>query len=445
VDRDGALLRAVHGVEVLAGQARSGELADALAVTTLQRRHVFSGGQVRSGAVQEQTEGVLRLAAGGRDCHVACDGDGRAVAHHVVAAARAIVGHGRRYFDWPVPERERPWDATAHLDPDLAGSTQPLGDLYAALDRAAVELGDQCGVTLRLRDCVVSQQWTGTAFASSAGSAGRYGRDGCGLRVTFELSVAGEQATVSVEGHTTRVGDVAVAQLCREAAWHGHAGLAAASTEQPRGALLLTPGVSAALLRTVLRDHFERDTAVVTAAPAVSGDDRCTLVDTPDAAGGAHSRPFDDEGVPSRTRTLLDADGRWATLASRGSPAPAAGAAVLSGTSSRVASVVPAPYPSNVRLAGADLPLPEGYTGYLGYSVRGEGTQGMLAGEELTLRLDTAYLRAGVVVRRTAPTLLRLTGTELVGRFTGVTRPQYHRSWGSCSTAASWVSLALPD
>jgi hypothetical protein len=435
---DVAWLAAVEASsECIAGTAAARERVDAVSSVTVRRKHLWSGGQVRSGARQTDSTVLLRLAANGRDVYVAADGLGGPVARSLVGNARALVSCGREFREGEPARQPARWDHAAFVDASLADPSTAIGQLWEDLETASRRVAARHGLAARPVDLSVSEQWTAEAFASSAGPRRSFGRTRSEVRITFEVKRDGDATSMWAVRSTTRLADLPVEDICAEAFWRAGAQLRPVAQPEHDDGIVLTPQVCASILRDLVQHHHDRgaDAACGTRQPA------CVLMDDPHAVGG-HSRPVDHEGTATGPGILRDQAGTWTQLVGRGTDLDGERAAPLAFTGHsvrRTGFVTPETTPSNVFLDAHPFSLPPDFTGTLGYEIRQQGLRGQRRGGDQIVQIETARVRDGAVTAR-ASTPMVISGAGLLENVVDAQFSSYF-SWSDYSTAGSWVRL----
>ncbi|TDD07741.1 hypothetical protein E1292_12675 [Nonomuraea deserti] len=403
---------------------RPGERIQVVSTARLRRAHTVSPRGVRSRTPQSEGFTLLGLAHDGRDVHIGQDGLAAHVGVELVSTARELAPHGRAYRDRTPSWSPHRWDRDRFLDQELG--TNPAGaltELQAKLTYWATETAHRQCLDMKVVKCAVTEHVTAEAFASSDGSAVGFAQTWSEVRVLYELEKGGRTLRLWASRHTGRLQDLHVEDLTVEAAWRGGALLAPVTDERSADDLVLSPRPSATVLRVLVQDMVEREQPMIN----MMADLPCSLVDDPHAALGGHSRPFDHEGISTQATVLLDRHGRRTELN---------GNAVRS-----AASLTPEYFPSNVRLEADPFDVPVEYTGLLGYGTRGEGTQGMRAGDRITFRVDVARVQQGEVVSRNAPVVFSATALDILSAITGANAALCYFPWRDYSTAGSWLRL----
>jgi predicted Zn-dependent protease len=433
----------------LARQARAGEQAEVRTARLIRRKHRVGADKVASsGRLTDPVATVLRLAAGGRDAYV-CSGP---AAPELMSAARAMLPFGRPYRDGTPLHAE-----VAGLPGpggELAEPAGPLRQFREQADTAAAVAAARLGVGIRVLDCTVTETASVEAFAAGSRQAQSFACATVEASLLIEVRRGPARLRLRAARHAASLGDIPLAEMMTETGWRGAAMLAPPLALPPgapgtvqAGELLLTPSVSAAVLGVLAHDVIDRRAAPdPTPEPALP----CALADDAHAPGSRHSRPFDHEGTPTGESVLLGQDGAPGRLACRGDapadPADPAEPPVLTGNGLLAAfRSVPEVRPTNVRLAGAaPYVLPDGYTGSLGYAIRGEGVQRFRSGDRIMFRVETASVSGGAVAGRTPMLIFAGTAHDILASVAAVSPPLTYLPGRDYSAAGAWTLLSGP-
>lgn len=435
----------------LCGLAARGEQAEVRVSRLIRRKHRVTGERVQSsGELADPVATVLRLAARGRDVHVTAG----LATPEVLAAARELLPWGRAY-------REGSPLRPAVRELACPGGGLDRDALTQFRDRAADAAARAQG-ELRVLDCTVTETTSAEAFADGQQPARSFACATVEASLQIEVRHGSGRLRLRAARHAARLEDIPLADLMTEAGWRGAALLAPPQTAAPqtapplttppapdnskrrrgpKGELLLSPAVSAAVLRVLAYDVLERRPWLEPGAALP-----CGLADDAHAAGSRHSRPFDHEGVPTGESVLLDQSGAPGDLACRGD-APGGGPVVLTGNAllAQVFTCAPEIRPTSVRLSGAaPYDLPAGFTGSLGFATRGEGVQRFRSGDRIMFRVETAAVRDGAVTGRTPALLFAGTARDILASVRGAAPPLSYQPWPDYSTAAAWTLLCGP-
>lgn len=425
----------------LCGLAARGEQAEVRVSRLIRRKHRVTGEGVQSsGELADPVATVLRLAARGKDVYVTAG----PATPEVLAAARELLPWGRAY---------REGSPLRPVMRELAcpGGGLGTGALTRFRDRAA-EAAARAQGGLRVLDCTVTETISAEAFADGQQPARSFACATTEASLQVEVRHGSGAVRLRAARHAASLEDIPLADLITEAGWRGAALLAPPLAIPPpadnskrhrglEGELLLSPAVSAAMLRVVTHEVLERRPWLEPGAALP-----CGLADDAHAAGSRHSRPFDHEGVPTGESVLLDRSGVPGDLACRGD-APGDGPAVLTGNAllAQVFTCAPEIRPTSVRLDGAaPYALPAGFTGSLGFATRGEGVQRFRSGDRIMFRVETAAVRDGAVTGRTPALLFAGTARDILASVRGAAPPLSYQPWPDYSTAAAWTLLCDP-
>ncbi len=453
----------------LAGQARAGEQAEVRTARLIRRKHrVGADKAASSGVLTDPVATVLRLAAADRDAYV-CSGP---AVPELMSAARAMLPFGRPYRDGTPLHAEA--DDLPGPGGELAELAEPAGPLRQFREQAgtaAAVAAARLGVGIRVLDCTVTETTSVEAFAAGPRQARSFACATVEASLLIEVRRGPARLRLRASRHAASLGDIPLAGMMTETGWRGAAMLApplAPPSGEPAGELLLTPSVSAAVLGVLAHDIIDRRFAPDPApGPALP----CALADDARAPGSRHSRPFDHEGTPTGESVLLGQDGAPGRLACRGDapaePAVLTGRVACRGDAPAEPAVltgrvltgpvltgngllaafrsVPEVRPTNVRLAGAaPYALPDGYTGSLGYAIRGEGVQRFRSGDRIVFRVETASVSGGAVAGRTPMLIFAGTAHDILASVAAVSPPLTYLPGRDYSAAGAWTLLSGP-
>ncbi|RGC68156.1 hypothetical protein C5N14_14655 [Micromonospora sp. MW-13] len=440
---------ALRAAGSLSGAARAGEALEVRTSRMSRRKHRITAGRVRSGAaVTGAAPTLVRLARDGREVHLWVDHLSAATAPGTLAEAREMLRYGRPYRDAAALHPDADWDDQRYVDHGMRDPDGPLAAFWRSVREAAEAVGDRLGIRVAVADALIVEEQHTEVFARSDHAPRTFSLTRIEARLLVEVRQGQRRTRLWAARHGNRIAELPVADLLTEAALRGAVTLAADGRREPRrqagGALLLGPRPTAALLRVLANDLFDRPDA-----PRPAGPLRHVLVDDAHAAGGQHSRPFDHEGSPTGRTDLLDGSGQPTRMTVRGGlPAAAAGAARLTGNAyAPVGQAAPMPRPTNVGLAGVgpgsgERAAPDGFSGLFGFNLRGEGTQQIRAGDVIRFRVETAYLRAGAVAGRGATLFVAGTVRRLLDAIEAVSPGTSYVPWRDHSTACVWTLFA---
>jgi predicted Zn-dependent protease len=437
----------------LAGQAAEGEQAEARTTRLIRRKYRVGADKVASsGRLTDPVGTVLRLAARGRDVYVSSG----PAAPELMTAARAMLPFGRPYRDG-APLHDEAADLPGPGG-ELAEPAGPLRQFREQADTAAAVAAARLGAGLRVLDCTVTETTSVEAFAAGRQPARSFACATIEASLLIEVRRGPARLRLRASRHAASLGDIPLAEMMTETGWRGAAMLAPLSGEPaaaPAGELLLTPSVSAAVLGVLAHDVIDRRLAPGP-GPAPGPALPCALADDARAPGSRHSRPFDHEGTPTGESVLLGQDGVPGRLACRGDvpagPAAQAGRTVQAGPTALTGNgllaafrAVPEVRPTNVRLAGArPYVLPDGYTGSLGYAIKGEGVQRFRSGDRIMFRVETASVSGGTVAGRTPVLTFAGTAHDILASVAAVSPPLTYLPGQGYSAAGAWTLLAGP-
>jgi hypothetical protein len=339
------------------------------------------------------------------------------------------------------------WDERNHVDERLARPEEALASFWQAVGAAASTVGERLGLGLSVTEAMVTEEQHGEALARSGKHTLTFGLTRLTVRLLVEVRWSGRTARLHANAYGNRLDRFRLEDVLTEAAFRGGSLLAPESGSTgcgtPAQPLLFVPRASAALLRVLTNDLFDRPQA-----RPPDTESHHVLLDDPHADGGLHARPFDHEGTATGRTTIMGSNGRPGRLLVRGSRA--AGPVLTGNAYSSVGFGAPVPRPTNVRLAGAageadDIgPRPQDLTGLLAFNLRGEGTQQIRTGEIVRFRVETLRLRGGELLGRGPGLFVGATAPGIVAVVSTVSAPSYHLPWSDHSTAAAWTLLEEP-
>jgi predicted Zn-dependent protease len=444
------LAAAVHDAEVPASAVRRGEVVEVRASRTRRRKHrITADGSTSSQAVTVVEPMMVRLAGAGLEVHVRTDDMSGAKAGDVLREARGMMAYGRPFVAAAHLHQPTVWPVDAYVDRTLECPAQPLSAFWHAVQRSAGIVGGQLGLSLRVTEALVSEELYAEAFTRSEGDS----RSFAATRIELQLSVEVRQDKRQTRLRAGRQGgflaDLPLTDILTEAAYRGAVTLAGSSTPAARPyrrkALLLAPRPTAALIRVLANDLFDRPDVDCPETGLTH-----VVVDDPHARGGGYVRPYDHEGTPTARTVLLDETGRRARMVGRADSGNGRGGLDLLTGHSYVLTGrgAPSAYPTNVSIHPSTpgtgrLASPNSFSGQLGFNLRGDGTQRFRAGETIRFRVETVAVERGAVAG--PGTILHVSGTarQLVAAIQAVTPTASYLSWRDHSTECAWA--LLPD
>lgn len=417
--------------------ARSRERIDVSAVTSTTRKYRLVGDVVRSGTPVRDAEALIRVASSGRDIYTSVRGTDPGSLDTAVRAARHLLPWGRIYGPARPVTQYGVWNRPTQLADcsDLSGS---LSEVLAELHRLADVVGSRQGTSLRIMDCLLTQERKAVAFGSSEQQlAADYALVHLELRVLVQVERGDSVIRLWTARHGHQLWELPMEEMLEETGWRGSA-LLLVEREPPsrnKNVLSLSPRVSASILGLIVND-------LIGDTPVGPGPFQAAVVDDPLAVAGPHARRFDDEGVPSELTVLLNRKGAIGQMACRGSgdgkrPVPLTGHAKREGDGN-----APKTLPSNVRLAGDPIDcLGDDVSGILAYEARGDGVQRLRSGNRFTIRLSIAEINDSHVLRGAGPMTLTATTSEILSAILGTASTQSYFPMRDYSVGGTWLAL----
>ena len=440
------LAAVVNDAEPLAAGFHRAEVIEVRAGRIRSRKHRINEHGCRSGSAVTAVEPMMiRVAKDGLEAHIVTDSWSGVVG--ALDEAGSMLRYGRRFAEPGALHPVVDWPQDRYVDSSLENPEQALIALWDLIQKESTLVGERFGLGIAVTEVQITDKLYAEAFARSGRGTRSFAATRIEARLLVEVTRDQRRARLWAARDGGCLADPPLADILTEAAFRGAAMLAgAAQGQSPRNtALLLAPRATAAMLRVLANDVFER--------PDVHYPEtrlRHLIIDDPHVRGGGHVRPFDHEGSPTARTVLVDEAGRKAVMVDRArSWATSAGANRLTGNSYSLAGHgAPRARATNVSIVstgGEDdgLMRPESFSGLVGLELRGEGTQQIRAGNTIRFRIEAVEVRQGAVTGPATTIFVCGTVQELVAAMGAVSPTAGFIAWRDNSTGCAWT--LFPD